>query len=112
MAKTLLIAFSSATTEEQIPELTAWYEQTHIPEVRAAIPSISNVTRYQEADPHTGEKINRFVAIYEIDEADVATAAGQLFSAAAGFTQTDSMDRENLPSVLHWASDTGYVLKS
>ena len=110
MANTLLIAFSSATSEAQIPEFTAWYEGTHIPEVRAAIPSISNVTRYQESDPRTGEKINRFVAIYEIDEADVAAAAGQLFSSAAGFTQTDSMDRENVPSVLHWAGNTGYVL--
>ena len=110
MANTLLIAFSSATTEAQIPELTAWYEGTHIPEVRAAIPSISNVTRYQLSDPKTGEKINRFVAIYEIDEADIAVAAGQLFSVAGGFTQTDTMDREKDPSVLHWAGNTGYVL--
>jgi len=109
MAKTLLVAFSSATSEEQIPEFTAWYEGTHVPEVRAAIPSISNVTRYQQTDPMTGEKINRFVAIYEIDEADVASAAGQLFSAAAGFTPTDSMDRENDPAVLHWLGNTGYV---
>jgi len=110
MANTLLIAYSSATTEAQIPEMTSWYEETHIPEVRAAIPSISNVTRYQLSDPMTGEKINRFVAIYEIDEADIAAAAGQLFSSAAGFTQTDSMDREIQPSVLHWAGNTGYSL--
>ncbi|MDO9485192.1 MAG: hypothetical protein Q7K25_03925 [Actinomycetota bacterium] len=110
MANTLLIAYSSATSEAQIPEMTSWYEETHIPEVRAAIPSISNVTRFQLSDPMTGEKINRFVAIYEIDEADVAAAAGQLFSAAAGFTPTDAMDRENEPSVLHWAGNTGYVL--
>lgn len=109
MANTLLIAFSSATTEAQIPDFVAWYEGTHIPEVRAAVPSISNVTRYQLSDPQTGEKINRFVAIYEIDEADIATAAGQLFSNAAGFTQTDTMDRETNPSVLHWAGNTGYV---
>ncbi len=109
MANTLLIAFSSATSEAQIPEFTSWYEGTHVPEVRAAIPSISNVTRYQESDPRTGEKINRFVAIYEIDEADIGAAAGQLFSAAAGFTQTDTMDRETNPSVLHWAGNTSYV---
>ncbi|MFA7322766.1 MAG: hypothetical protein WC005_00235 [Candidatus Nanopelagicales bacterium] len=109
MANTLLIAFSSATTETQIPEFASWYEGTHIPEVRAAIPSISNVTRYQLTDPQTGAKLNRFVAIYEIDEADIATAAGQLFSNAAGFTQTDTMDRENDPAVLHWAGNTGYV---
>lgn len=109
MAKTLLIAFSSATTEAQIPEFTSWYEETHIPEVRAAIPSISDVTRYQQSDPMTGERINRFIAIYEIDEADIATAAGQLFSSAAGFTQSDAMDRETDPAVLHWAGNTGYV---
>ncbi|MDD2857346.1 MAG: hypothetical protein PHU75_01595 [Candidatus Nanopelagicales bacterium] len=109
MANTLLIAFSSATSEAQIPEFASWYEGTHIPEVRAAIPSISNVTRYQLTDPQTGAAINRFVAIYEIDEADIAAAAGQLFSNAAGFTQTDAMDRENDPAVLHWAGNTGYV---
>ena len=107
MASTLLIAFSSPTSKEDAAAFSKWYTETHIPEVRAAIPSISKVTRWELTDPASGAKLNRFAAIYEIEEADVAAAAAGLFSAAAGFTQTEFMDREIDPPVLHWVSKTG-----
>ncbi|CAB4894864.1 MAG: hypothetical protein F2806_03190 [Actinobacteria bacterium] len=107
MASTLLIAYSSPTSVADVEGFSQWYTELHIPEVRAAIPSISKVTRWQLTDPATGDKLNRFAAVYEIEEADVAVAAAGLFSAAAGFTQTEFMDREIDPPVLHWVSKTG-----
>lgn len=107
MASTLLIAYSSPTSQEDAAAFTKWYTEFHIPEVRAAIPSISKVTRWELTNPVTGAKLNRFAAVYEIDEADVAIAAAELFSAAADFTQTEFMDREIDPPVLHWVSKTG-----
>jgi hypothetical protein len=107
MAKSMLIAYSSPTTPADSEAFSKWYTEFHIPEVRAAIPSVSKVTRWELTDPATGAKLNRFAAVYEIDEEDVAAAARGLFAVAAGFTPTEFMDREIDPPVLHWVSKTG-----
>ena len=50
MAKGLLLAWSSPASDESDAEFNSWYEDTHIPQVRAAIPSITAVYRYRTAD--------------------------------------------------------------
>jgi hypothetical protein len=45
MAKGLFIAWISPSDDEGDAELNAWYDTTHMPEVRAAIPSITAAHR-------------------------------------------------------------------
>jgi len=105
MAKATLIAMSSPTGPEQEDDFNDWYENTHIPQLREAIPSISNVTRYREVDPTGVSQTIRYVAVYELDTDDVAAAAGQLGAAGQGgkLDLTTTMDMTSNPPVLIWA---------
>jgi hypothetical protein len=105
MAKGLLLAWSSPASDESDAEFNSWYEGTHIPQVRAAIPSITVVHRYRTADlPGTQQPAHRYLAVYEMDSADVPAAAAALGQAAQGgrIDMTDTMDVTANPPVLHW----------
>jgi len=104
MAKSLLLAWSSPTSDADAEGMTKWYVENHIPEVRAAVPSITKVTRYALFDPEKGETTNRFLAVYEIDSDDIPSAMQQLGAGFSTFTPTDLMDRTNDPSVLQWVA--------
>ena len=68
MAKGLFIAWISPSDSESNAELNSWYDNTHIPEVRAAIPSIAAVHRYRTADLPGGQQPrHRYLAVYEMD---------------------------------------------
>ncbi|SHM67169.1 hypothetical protein [Cryptosporangium aurantiacum] len=105
MAKTLLLAWSSPASAEVEAELNQWYEGSHIPELRAAIPSITVAHRYKlhpapDADPAP----TRYLTVYELDEDDVDAAAAALNAAIGSgrmtFTQTINMTEH--PPVLEW----------
>lgn len=102
----LLLAWSSPTSADVLDEYNAWYTETHIPQVREAIPAITRVTRHRLTDPVTGEgqPLPRYLAIYEIDGDDVPAAAAALGKAAAEgrLDQTDTMNVTDAPSVLEW----------
>lgn len=108
MAKALLIAFSSAVPGKDA-EYETWYEECHIPDLRAAIPSITGVSRYREVDLTGGSERVRYVAVYELSDADVAAAAGQLAAAgrAGRVRRTDTIDMTDNPPDLHWVVATG-----
>jgi hypothetical protein len=104
MAKSLLLAWSTPTSEETLAEFTTWYDEVHIPQIKAVIPSITVVNRYltTQLDPSAPAVAPRYLTIYEIDEADVSVAAKALgeANAAGRMTGTKFIDiGENAPTV-------------
>lgn len=108
MAKAVLIAFSSPASADDEARFNDWYDSTHIPQVRAAIPSISRVARYRTVDPAAGPDAPagpaRYITVYEIDGADAAAAAAALGAAgqAGRLDQTATIDVSANPPVLVW----------
>jgi hypothetical protein len=108
MAKALFLAWSDPIDDEREAEFNAWYEGTHVGQVRAAIPAISAVHRYRLADvpgsPAQGAPSHRYLAVYELDTDDVPGAMAALGAAAAGgrLDMTQSMDMTTNPPVLQW----------
>ena len=110
MAKALMVAYSSAVPGRN-DEYDQWYEEVHVPDVRAAIPSITAVHRYEQVDLQGGSGPTRYLTVYELGDADVATAAGQLGAAgqAGRLRPTDTMDTTENPPQLQWFVATGDV---
>jgi hypothetical protein len=106
MAKALFLAWSDPVDEASEAEFSSWYEGTHIPQVRAAVPAVSAVHRYRTADVPAvpGTPAHRFLAVYELDTDDAAGAMAALGAAAAGgrLDQTPTMDVTANPPVLLW----------
>jgi hypothetical protein len=100
----LLLAWSSPVDDSSAEEFHRWYEEVHVPEVRAAVPGIVDVRRYALTDVSGGDPVNRFLAVYEIKTDDLAGAAAALGAASAGgqLTPTQSMDYAGAPPVLEW----------
>jgi hypothetical protein len=105
MAKSVLIALTSPASANSVEDFTTWYEETHIPEIRAVIPSITEVSRYVLASAgDAGNDLPRFLAVYEIDDAD-PTAAEAALGAAMGagqLTMTTALDGIANPPVLQF----------
>jgi hypothetical protein len=99
----MLLAWSSPVDEASAEEFHQWYEGTHVPEVRAAVPGIVDVRRYSLNDlTAEGQPATRFLAIYEIKTDDLGGAAAALGAAAGRFTPTTTMDYAGEPPVLQW----------
>ena len=99
----MLLAWSSPVDEASTEEFHQWYEGTHVPEVRKAVPGIVDVRRYghNELTPDGGP-VTRFLAVYEIRTDDLPAAAAALGAAAGRFTPTTTMDVTDDPPVLQW----------
>ena len=94
MATGALIAYASPVDAASEEEFNRWYSEVHIPQVREAIPAITDVRRFRVVNPAAPQDGNlRYVAIYSID-GDVVQGAGQLgaFGAAGKFTMTPAID--------------------
>lgn len=104
MAKTLLLAWSSPASAEAAPEFDDWYDTTHIPQIRDAVSSITRVSRFQLVDPESGLPENRYLAVYELDDADIPAAAAALGAAAgAGRIQmSTAIDVSANPPATQW----------
>jgi hypothetical protein len=106
MAKAVLLAWASPVSAESDTDFNRWYDDTHVPQVRAAIPSIVAVNRYLLApvDPAAPVGPARYLAIYELDDADVAGAAAALGGALSGgrLDMTASMDVSTAPPATQW----------
>lgn len=103
MSSAVLLAWASPSSVESTEQFHQWYESTHIPQVRQAIPSIREVTRYELVDPESGAQ-GRFLAVYEMDEADVAAASAALGGgvAAGRIEMSPAMDVTTAPPVTQW----------
>jgi hypothetical protein len=104
MAKGVFLAWSSPVSPDQLAAFDEWYEGTHIPQVRAAVPSISGAARYELVDPAAGQPSYRYLTVYELDDADIpAAAAAMNESAAAGqLDMTPAMDLAERPPLAQW----------
>jgi len=106
MAKSMFMAWSSPVDDASDSEFNAWYEGTHVPQVRAAIPAITSVRRYRVADvPGVGDApAHRYLAVYEMDTDDVAGAMASLGAAGAEgrLDMSATMDVATNPPVLQW----------
>jgi hypothetical protein len=106
MAKALLLAWSSpaSASAEAVAEFDAWYDTTHIPQVRDAIGSITRVSRFRLVDPESGRPENRFLAVYELDDADIPAAAAALGAAAAAgrMQMSTAIDLSGNPPAAQW----------
>jgi hypothetical protein len=101
----LLLAWSSPVDAASADEFHRFYDETHVPEVRDAVPGIVDVRRYALADVTAdGAPATRFLAIYEIKTDDVTASAAALLSAAKGgkFTPNEYMDTSGQPPELQW----------
>jgi hypothetical protein len=99
----MLLAWSSPVDDSAADEFHTWYEGTHVPEVREAVPGIVDVRRYAINDlTSDGKQATRFLAIYEITTDDLAASAAALGAAAGRFTPTQTMDYAGEPPVLQW----------
>jgi hypothetical protein len=103
MAKTLLLAWASPKDEASDAEFNAWYNGTHIPQMRAAIPSITAVHRYRTAalpGVAGAQPPQRYLAVYEMDADDVAAMLRAMADAPLDITTT--MDTTAAPPMLQW----------
>ncbi|GAA5056835.1 hypothetical protein HNP84_007111 [Thermocatellispora tengchongensis] len=97
MAKALMLTWTSPASGDA-EAFEEWYTTTHIPDVRAAIPSVTRVTRYELVDPAAAGPSNRYLAVYELDEDDVRDAAAKLSQAVgAGRVTSEGVDLTGNP---------------
>lgn len=102
MAKGVLLAFTSPTSPDQEAEFNDWYDNTHIAEVKSAVPQITEVSRYRLVDPENPGADPRYLCVYDIVADDVMEAAAALGAAGPTLTQTATMDLAKNPPVLQW----------
>ncbi|ROO86581.1 hypothetical protein EDD29_4154 [Actinocorallia herbida] len=104
MGRATLFAWSSPVPDGA-DAFAKWYDEVHIPDVRAAIPAIDRVVRHRVAAEPGSTDQPRFLTVYELADDDVAKAAAQLVEAAkAGrLRQSELMDYTTRPPVLEWA---------
>ncbi|MFG1924540.1 hypothetical protein [Cryptosporangium sp. NPDC048952] len=101
MAKTLLLVWSTPASPDVEAEFNRWYEETHIPELRAAVGSIEVVNRYRK---HGTDGATRYLTVYEVDDADVDAATATFYAGIGGTTQTDTIDMTGNPPAIEWYS--------
>lgn len=105
MSAGLLLAWASPKGAETEAEFNAWYDDVHIPQVRAAVPSITAVHRYRtaaiSAGAQPGQSPHLYLAVYELDSADVEAAAAALGAGVANgrIAMTSALDLEQAPPV-------------
>ena len=104
MADGVFLAWSSPVSPDQLAQFDQWYSSTHIPQVRAAVPSISAVARYELIDPAGAGPSYRYLTVYELDDADIpAAVAAMNESAAVGkIDMSPAMDLVQRPPVAEW----------
>ena len=99
-----MLAWSSPASPDQAGEFEDWYERTHIPQIRAAVPSITAVSRYRLVNPQSPGRSGRYLAVYELDTDDISAASAALAdSAAAGrMDMTTAMNVTDHPPDAQW----------
>src|ERR1700760_3991000 len=104
MPRGVFLAWSSPVSPEQLAEFDQWYRTTHIPQVRAAVPSISDVARYELVDPAADGPSHRYLTVYELDDADIGAAAAAMKERAGGGkgALAPAMDRPQRPPLAEW----------
>ncbi|MDQ7908555.1 DUF4286 family protein [Phytohabitans sp. ZYX-F-186] len=100
----VMIGFASPLDDAHDGEFNSWYENKHIPQVRAAVPGVRSVRRYRAADFQAAPEAapHRYAAVYEIEGARPEEVLGALGAAtASGALEPGSaMDTTRTPPFL------------
>jgi hypothetical protein len=94
MAKGIMIALTNPTSLERDDEFNRWYNEVHSKEV-TSLPGIASIVRYRAHHQilPDGEPKFRYLAIYELDDVDLALRS--LAEGADKFDMSDSLDFAN-----------------
>lgn len=86
MAKALLVVATNPATRDDDADFNAWYTDTHLDDV-VALEGFATAKRYVLSDvrptPGSDPSPFRYLAIYELETDDVASAAANLQAALA-----------------------------
>jgi hypothetical protein len=101
MSRGILLVTSAPTSAETEPAYHEWYENVHIPEV-LSVPGFVSARRLRLVGPDTSGQTGapRYLTIYEIETADVASAAAALETAAPGMTTSDALAYDQVTTSL------------
>ncbi|MFK0288679.1 hypothetical protein ACIQVL_50635 [Streptomyces sp. NPDC090499] len=104
MSTAMFLAWSSPVSPEAEDEFNDWYVNTHVPQVREAVPAVTAVRRYALLGSGGEAGPRRYLCCYELADADAAGAAQALSSAAeqGRFEMTPAMDRTTAPPELQF----------
>jgi hypothetical protein len=97
VTKLIMVALTNPAPDREA-EFNDWYDNTHIPQIRAAVPGVGDVHRYRTADTQAG---HRYLALYEIEADGPGPVLGALGAGVeSGAVQmTDAMDTAKNPPV-------------
>lgn len=100
VTKTLMLVWTSPV-DGRDEEFLHWYDTTHIPDIRAAVAGVGDVTRYR-MDRTDGP--SRYLTIYELTGADPAAVTKALGEAASSgrMEMSPVMDMTGHPPVLEF----------
>jgi len=101
MTAAVLFVFASPVDAASEDAWLDWYRRVHIPEIRAAIPEVTQVDQYRLLRPEAG--LTRFATRYEASGIDASTLAAKLGGAAPSLTQTELMAGGDDAPVLEFA---------
>lgn len=104
MSKVLMLVWTSPV-DGRDEEYLHWYDTTHIPDIRAAVAGVGDVTRYQT----TGDGPARYLTVYELTDAEPAAvlkAIGEAVSAGR-MEISPAMDMKGHPPVLEFYVPAG-----
>lgn len=90
MGKSILIALSNPVSQDREGEYNEWYNEVHAKEV-TQLEGFRNITRYRavaSAVPPNQQPAYRYLALYELDDAEKALKS----LANADFAMTDAVD--------------------
>ncbi|MFC9978407.1 hypothetical protein [Gordonia sp. NPDC127522] len=99
MPKALMVVGSNPTSADTEQDFNDWYTNTHLDDV-ISVPGYNRATRYRlhpvRPLPGVGESRFRYLAIYEVEVDDLATAAADLESALENgqVPLIDALDRD------------------
>ncbi|MEM7255285.1 MAG: hypothetical protein AAF493_28120 [Pseudomonadota bacterium] len=91
MAKHVVLVLSEPT-EGQETEFNRWYEQTHIDEVLSSADFASG-QRFELTHQAGPDCPNRYLALYEVEAPDAATAVKQLDDSRSAREQSNSINK-------------------
>ena len=102
MSDAVLIAYSSPVDAASESAWLEWFHSVHIPELRAAIPEMTDIVQYRVLRPEGTTP--RFVTRYDVPGLDAPTLAGKLGAAGPTLSQTDLMGTGDDATVIEFAT--------
>ncbi|HTF06554.1 MAG TPA: hypothetical protein VK659_00085 [Asanoa sp.] len=96
MAKLVMVALTNAAPGRE-DDFHAWYDKTHIPQIRAAVPGVGQVTRYRVGAGQ--QSVHEFLCVYEVDAGSPAEVLGAVGAGvqSGAVEMTDAMSTDPAP---------------